>query len=417
MAAGSRTRGHPAASAAIDAMVRGRTPHAILLVGPAGVGKTTLARDLAAGLLCEVAPGDRPCGTCRACRLVAADVHPDVHRLTPEGPGRQVTIGGVSGRPRGIRDLIGALALLPVEGGARIGIIESAQRMNDDAQAALLKTLEEPASGIVLVLCADSEEPLLPTIRSRCARLRLGPVGVRSIEAILVEGGVADAPTAARLARVADGRPGLALAWAADAEALVVRDELGRTLLDLLDAGPAERLAGVRAAVPRATRLADVGMRPTAEPQPGAAGRRRTGGRAAAPTAASSPAVDAPADEDTDGDDEVAVTRTPASERRRAADALVLRWADLTRDLALCQRGVPGGVRDLALLDDTSAAAQRLDPADVAAFLDRLGVAGVRLRGNVSPELVLDDLAVQWPRPLVTGAPSASAAATSRRAS
>ena len=411
MAAGSRTRGHPAATAAIDAMVRGRTPHAILLVGPAGVGKTTLARDLAAGLLCEAALPDRPCGACRPCRLVAGDVHPDVHRLTPEGPGRQVTIGGVSGRPRGIRDLIGELALLPVEGGARIGIIESAQRMNEDAQAALLKTLEEPAPGVILVLCADSEEPLLPTIRSRCARLRLGPVGVRTIESILVEHGVADAPTAARLARVAEGRPGLALAWAADAEALVVRDELGRTLLDLVDAGPAERLAAVRAAVPRAERLADVGTRSAAEAQPVTGGRRRASGR----VAAASPAPAAAADEASDGDEgEVPATRTPASERRRAADALVLRWTDLARDLALCQRGLPGSVRDLSLLDDTTAAAARLDRVDVAAFLDRLGAAGVRLRGNVSPELVLDDLAVHWPRPAIA---TGSSAAASRRAS
>ena len=63
--------------------------------GPAGVGKTTLAMDLAAGLLCTADdPADRPCGSCRACRLVASGGHPDVHRVGPEGPGRQVVIGG-----------------------------------------------------------------------------------------------------------------------------------------------------------------------------------------------------------------------------------------------------------------------------------------------------------------------------------
>jgi DNA polymerase-3 subunit delta' len=79
-------------------------------------------------------------------------------------------IGGAGSKVRGIRDLISELALLPVEGGARVAIVESAQRMNDDAQAALLKTLEEPPTGATIMLCADSEEPLLPTIRSRCAR-------------------------------------------------------------------------------------------------------------------------------------------------------------------------------------------------------------------------------------------------------
>ena len=145
---GARTRGHPAALAAIGAMVRAGPPGAVLLVGPEGVGKTTLALDLAAALLCTADdPSARPCGACRACRLVLAGVHPDVHRLAPDGPGRQVVIGGGGSKVRGIRDLIAELALLPVEGGARVAIVESAHRMNEDAQAALLKTLEEPPAG------------------------------------------------------------------------------------------------------------------------------------------------------------------------------------------------------------------------------------------------------------------------------
>ena len=78
---GVRTRGQPVALDAVTAMIRGRAPHAVLLVGPSGVGKTTLALDLAAGLLCTAADvSERPCGTCRACRLVASGGHPDVHR-------------------------------------------------------------------------------------------------------------------------------------------------------------------------------------------------------------------------------------------------------------------------------------------------------------------------------------------------
>ena len=68
-------------------MVAGTPPHAILLAGPEGVGKTTLALDLAAGLLCTASdPTDRPCRACRACRMVEHGNHPDVHWLRPEGP-------------------------------------------------------------------------------------------------------------------------------------------------------------------------------------------------------------------------------------------------------------------------------------------------------------------------------------------
>src|SRR5204862_3882145 len=119
------------------------------------------ALDLAAGLLCSAPSGDRPCRQCRSCRLVDLGSHSDLHRLGPVGPGRQIVIGGPGARFPGVRDLIGELTLMPVEGGARIAIIEAADRMNEDAQSALLKTLEEPPAGAVIVLCADQEDRLL----------------------------------------------------------------------------------------------------------------------------------------------------------------------------------------------------------------------------------------------------------------
>jgi len=137
------TRAQPGTLAAAGALVRGAAPHAVLIVGPASVGKTTLADDLAAGLLCLAAdPAVRPCRACRGCRLVAGGNHPDLHRLGPDGPGGQVVIGD-AGRPasRGVRNLVAELAYLPVEGGHRVAIVEHAERMNEDAQNALLKTL------------------------------------------------------------------------------------------------------------------------------------------------------------------------------------------------------------------------------------------------------------------------------------
>jgi DNA polymerase III delta' subunit len=415
---GARTRGHPAALAAIGSMIRRSAPGAVLVVGPAGVGKTTLASDLAAGLLCTAEDvAARPCGVCRSCRLVARGVHPDVHRLGPDGPGRQVVIGGPGAKVRGIRDLIGELALLPVEGGARVAIVESAQRMNEDAQAALLKTLEEPPAGTTIVLCADAEEPLLPTIRSRCARIRLGPVSVREIEAILADVGAADPPVAARAARIAGGRPGIALAWVARPDALRERDVIGRTLLDLAIARPADRLAGIRALAAQAAAIIGIGegarSTPTGLEETGAAasksGRRGRRGAAASsvrdPSTNGAPAEDRSADDAStddaaaDGADDTGQIRAPAAERRRAAEALIALWTDVARDLALCQRGLDRSVRDLALLDDTKALAMRLDPDEIGRFIERSGRASVLISGNASPELVLDDLALAWPRP------------------
>ena len=409
---GARTRGHPAALAAVGALIRRGTPGSVLLVGPAGVGKTTLALDLAAGLLCiaeDVAT--RPCGECRSCRLVWRGVHPDLHRLGPDGPGRQVVIGGPGAKVRGVRDLIAELALLPVEGGARVAIIESAQRMNEDAQAALLKTLEEPPTGATIVLCADTEEPLLPTIRSRCARIRLGPVGVRDIEAILADAAAAEPPVAARAARISGGRPGIALAWVARPEALREREAIGRMLLDLAIARPADRLSGIRALAAQASAIAGMGdgtpLAPATD-QGSATSTKDRAGRTRAPDSAATP--DAAGDGTGPGEgtgpddadrpiDDTGPARAPASERRRAAEALIDVWMDVARDLALCQRGLDRSVRDVALLDDTRSLALRVEPDRVARFIDRLGRASVLIAGNASPELVLDDLALAWPRP------------------
>lgn len=402
---GARTRGHPSALAAVGAMIRIGAPGAVLLVGPSGIGKTTLALDLAAGLLCTAPePTTRPCGVCRACRLAMGGRHPDVHHLGPEGPGRQVVIGG-PGKARGIRDLIGELALLPVEGGARVAIIEAAHRMNEDAQAALLKTLEEPPATTTIVLCADAEEPLLPTIRSRCARIRLGPVGVRDIEAILASQDAAEPPVAARAARIAGGRPGLALAWVRTPDALRDRDAIVRSLLDLAEARPGDRLAGVRALVVQAIGIATVtglavpgsSTAPTGDAPSASAETPKPSSRGARRRAPDPPPE--PAEGGEDVLDPVGTVRTPAAERRRAAEALIGLWTDVARDLALCQQGLDRSVRDVGALDDTRALAIRLPPGDLRGFLDRLGKAAVLVAGNVSPELVLDDLALAWPRP------------------
>ena len=353
----ARTRGQAVALGAAATMIRGAVPQAILLVGPDGVGKTTLALDIAAGLLCTAALDERPCRACRACRLVEHGSHPDLHRLGPAGPGRQVVIGGPEAKFRGVKDLIVELQLMPVEGGARVAIIESADRMNEDAQSALLKTLEEPPAGVTILLCADQEARLLPTVRSRCFRLRLGLVGARDIEAILADHGLADPPTAARLGRLAGGRPGLALAYARAPAAVLIRAELTRVLLDLTDARPSARLAAARAAIPRAIALAaalGAGDPAAAAPRPTRRRGRRCAPRRSAACHQRGRAAGAGASDDDaePADDDAAPARIPAVERRRGVEILLGLWADVARDLVLVGTGGSRSVHDTVLLEE-----------------------------------------------------------------
>ena len=418
-------------------MVARRVPHAILISGPAGIGKTTLALDLAAGLLCDDPdPVARPCRACRGCRLVERGRHPDVHRLAPAGPGDQIRIGNRDRPEDGtVRRLASDLVLMSVEGGPRLAIIERADRLTDDAQTALLKTLEEPPAGVTIVLCADDEDRLLPTVRSRSARIRLGPVATREIEAILADSGVAEPPLAARLARIAAGRPGAAQTLARAPDAVAARDEIARSLLDLLTATPAPRLAAVRDLTARATDLARALDRAAAADEaterggvePAKRGRGRAKGPAAAsgdPPPAGGAARGSGDDEPTDEADEAAdpgaaKSSVPAAERRRAASILVGLWRELARDLLVVAIGEERQVRDPALLDDLRDAAANLDPpatngslpqagpgpapfarrsAALGRFLGRLDSAGELLEANVRPELVLDTLLLHWPR-------------------
>ena len=391
------TRAQPGTLAAAAALVRGAVAHAILIVGPPAVGKTTLADDLGAGLLCRAPdPADRPCRVCRSCRLVAASNHPDLHRLGPEGPGGQVVIGDPS-RPavRGVRHLVAELAYLPVEGGHRVAIVEHAERMNEDAQNALLKTLEEPPAAVTLILCADEEDRLLPTVRSRCVRLRVAPLGTRVIEELLGDRGVADPAAAARLARIAAGRPGLALAYARLPEAVTIHDEIARTLLDLLVVSRSARLVAARELIERAAAL-ETALRPAIVPSAPAARRPRGAARAVEASPEPEPPL-AAAEADPAAEVQPAGKRTPA-ERRRAVLLLLEIWRDVALDLAIVGLGGRREVRDPALLDDLVAAALSSPAAQVRGFLARLDRVAELVEGNTGPELALDVLVLAWPR-------------------
>ena len=398
---GFLTVGHPAAVAAVHAMLGSSVPHALLISGPASVGKVSLALDLAAGLLCSGATGpDRPCRTCRTCRMVEHGNHPDLHWLLPTGAGQQIQVGrDDSPEPGTVRGLAAELVLLAMEAGQRVVIVRDAHQANEVAQNALLKLLEEPPPGTTIILCTDDEELMLPTIKSRCARLRLGTVAIPDTERLLAERGLADAPTAARLARLTGGRAGLAVAYAAAPDAVTIRGELARSLLDLLASGPATRLAAARLLQARAGDLAQQ-LEQALVPAPdaeGAGGRRGRGRGGAKPTggddAGGPPDAVAPDADETEG-----ATKVTAKDRRRSIAQLLEVWRDVARDLVLAERGARRTVRDPALLEELEAAAREIPPGAAATFLPRIAEADGLVKGNVTPELLLDVLLLAWPR-------------------
>lgn len=142
----------------------GRLPHALLLAGPAGLGKTRFAERLVHWLLCAAPTGDGACGQCKSCRLLAAGSHPDYTRVSPLEPGKPIRVDQ-------IRELGVYLAGTSQFGGHKIALLDPAERMNVNAANSLLKTLEEPPAGSLLLLVTAMPSRLPATVRSRCQTL------------------------------------------------------------------------------------------------------------------------------------------------------------------------------------------------------------------------------------------------------
>ncbi len=180
----------------LRAAAGGRLHHGLLVTGGRGVGKTTAARHVAAALLCTgppVAagqlfgggsePGSVPCGQCAACRHVHGDQHPDLHWLTVAEGKQDISIDQV----RALQETLGRQAY---SGAARVAIIDPVDRLTEQGQNALLKTLEEPGDRVHLLLPTARPQQLLDTVRSRVATLRIRGLAAEALASMLADRGL-----------------------------------------------------------------------------------------------------------------------------------------------------------------------------------------------------------------------------------
>lgn len=229
----SEVQGQPRAISALEkSLASGHVHHAWLFIGPEGVGKELTAVGLAQALTCPEKP-NVGCGQCSSCQRVLRRNHPDVTWVLTE---HSQVERGIMGRGdfdhtpsrdikvEQVRALGERLAFRPLEGQYKVALLIDADAMNPQAQNALLKTLEEPPKGTVLVLTTAMPDKLLPTIRSRCAKAQFGPLP----ESLLVEKVVAkrklDLEIATQVARLAGGS--LSRALEMDVKGLEKRREI-----------------------------------------------------------------------------------------------------------------------------------------------------------------------------------------------
>ncbi len=180
----------------------GKLSHAYIISGPSGSGKSVLADNIAAGLLCP-SSGVLVCGKCPACKKSMTGNHPDIIRVTHEKP-RLI-------RVEEIRDqVVGTIDTKPYYGPYKIYIIEDAHLMNENAQNALLKTIEEPPAYAVIFLLTPNSDGLLETVRSRCIKIETALISDDVVTDFLVKHCKISESKAAEFAAYAHGNLGLA---------------------------------------------------------------------------------------------------------------------------------------------------------------------------------------------------------------
>lgn len=251
-------------AAPLRALLAGEPAPALVVHGPAGIGKAALVFAYAQALLCERnAAGEPACGECNACSWTRQRTHPDLRWISPAGDGRdeEARADGNDAEPAAsaaktpvraaraiklpqVQALAEFIGVGGHRGGRRVVVLDPADALNVPAANALLKTLEEPPAGAVFLLVTARVAMLLPTIRSRCRQLPLQrPAHAQALEWLCAASGLA-AARAEPLLAAAGGAPLGALALADDAHAAAYR-----ALLDAISRLPDTGLAETADAV------------------------------------------------------------------------------------------------------------------------------------------------------------------------
>jgi len=309
--------------------------HAYLFVGPAHVGKMTMALNLAQALNCE-ADGP-PCGQCASCQKVAAVKHADLQII-----GLSRDEDSAEAKPRSeisidqIRQIQHSASLPPFEGRYKVFIIERAEFLSIEAANCLLKTLEEPSGKVIFILLTTNEKLLPATVVSRCQRVELLPLAVGEVEAFLSSRWGIEPQKAKLLGRLSRGFLGLAV-QAFDDRMLQQRAEHLDELLNIINADYEERFTCA------------------------------------------------------------AQMTTQFNQNRGLVQEKLDLWLDWWRDLLLIKAGCSDIITNVDQLATLTEMAKSYNLAQIKAFISSIRAAGEQLRQNASPQLVLETLMFDIP--------------------